>query len=186
MLHVGDVSAKQESRKVKYYSCFFLFHMLCSDCKGFICNRPKGTVLKHLGTASCNFQYFNHCINFPGNRLGTRFRGGSKIMQLEGNTVEKVMAEVLSLPEDYKKAQLNPALLAAGGHLPIRALRLQALSSGIRKPWENMGARSGTSCHAPGSSRLGASRLHCPSCGKGLQAPQGTLVTVHCLGKSRQ
>lgn len=44
VFHMEDVSAKQESRKVKYYSCFFLFHMLCSDCKGFTCNRPKGTV----------------------------------------------------------------------------------------------------------------------------------------------
>lgn len=59
MLHVGDVSAKRESRKVKYYSCFFLFHMLRSDCKSFICNKTKEMVLKqHLDTASYNFQCF--------------------------------------------------------------------------------------------------------------------------------
>lgn len=80
--------------------------MFCSDCKGFICNSPKETVLKqHLGTTSCNFR---HYISFPGNRLGRRFSGGCKITQVEGNTVEKVIVEVLSLSENNKKASTQP------------------------------------------------------------------------------
>lgn len=56
------------------------------------------------------------------------------------------------------------AVLAAGGHLPI--LWLQALSSGIRKPWQNVVAKSSISCGAPESCRSGASSLHFPSCEK--------------------